>query len=122
MEKNRSIRNGRAASLDSDSMHLASSYLQYLERAHEGLVDGHHGPRVVELAAVVGRREERDELALGEELVPVLDDLVRATNQVEVVLVKELGRHLCAEGERHAAVVLAPAHCVLREKIGNYVY
>ena len=35
----------------------------------------HHGARVVELAAVVGRREERDELPLREELVAVLDDL-----------------------------------------------
>jgi hypothetical protein len=29
-----------------------------LEGAHEGVVDAHHGARVVELAAVVGRREE----------------------------------------------------------------
>lgn len=41
---------------------------------------------VVKLAAVVGRGEERDELPLGEELVAVLDDLVRAADQVELVL------------------------------------
>ena len=46
-----------------------------MERTHEHLVDGHHGAGVVELAAVVGRREERDELPLREELVAVLDDL-----------------------------------------------
>lgn len=46
-----------------------------LEGAHEGLVDGHHGARVVELPAVVGGAEEGDELALREELVPVLHHL-----------------------------------------------
>ena len=40
---------------------------------------------------------------------------MRAADEVEVVLVEELGRHLRAEGERHAAVVLAPTHCVLKE-------
>ena len=39
--------------------------------------------------------------------------LVCPAYEVEVVLVQELGRHLRAEGERHAAVVLAPAHRVL---------
>ena len=35
--------------------------------------------------------------------------LMRAADEVEVVLVEELGDHLGAERERHAAVVLAPA-------------
>ena len=47
----------------------------YLKGAHEGLVHRHHSARVVELAAVVGRREERDELPFGEELVAVLNHL-----------------------------------------------
>ena len=41
---------------------------------------------------------------------------MRAADEVEVVLVEELGGHLRAEGERHAAVVLAPAHRVLKEE------
>lgn len=49
--------------------------LQDLEGAHQRLVHRHHGTRVVELSAVVGRREERDQLPLGEELVPVFHDL-----------------------------------------------
>ena len=40
---------------------------------------------------------------------------MRAADEVEVVLVEELGRHLRAESERHAAVVLAPAHRVLKQ-------
>lgn len=47
----------------------------HLEGAHEGLIHAHHGARVVELPAVVGRREEGHELALGEELVAVLHHL-----------------------------------------------
>ena len=42
--------------------------LQNLEGAHEGVVDGHHGAGVVELAAVVGSGEDGNKLAAGEEL------------------------------------------------------
>ncbi len=49
--------------------------LEDLEAAHEGFVDAHEGAGVVELAAVVGGAEDSHELAFGEELVPVLDDL-----------------------------------------------
>jgi len=87
--------------------------LQDLEGAHEGLVDAHEGARVVELAAVVGGGEERDQLALGEELVAVLDDLVRPADEVDVVLLVEALHDLLSEGEGHAPVVLAPALHVL---------
>ena len=50
--------------------------LQNLEAAHEVLVHRHHGARVVELAAVVGRAEHRHQLPLSKELVPVLHHLV----------------------------------------------
>ena len=39
--------------------------------------------------------------------------MMRSADEVEVVLVEELGGHLRPEGEAHAAVVLAPAHRVL---------
>ena len=39
---------------------------------------------------------------------------MRAADEVEVVFVEELGGHLRPEGERHAAVVLAPTHRVLQ--------
>mmetsp|Transcript_27350 Transcript_27350/g.84771 ORF Transcript_27350/g.84771 Transcript_27350/m.84771 type:complete len:254 (+) Transcript_27350:1025-1786(+) len=83
--------------------------LQDLERAHQVGVDRHDGARVVELVAVVRRGEDRDELALREELVAVLDDLVRAADEVEVVFPEELLNDVSAEGEADAAVVLAPA-------------
>jgi len=47
-----------------------------LEGAEQTLVDAHHGTGVVELATVVGGTEESDKLALGEELITVLDNLV----------------------------------------------
>lgn len=46
-----------------------------LERAHEGVVDCHHGAGVVKLVAVVGRREDGHQLPLGKELVAILHDL-----------------------------------------------
>ena len=56
--------------------------LEDLERAHEGLVYGHHGACVVKLTAVVGGGEEGYELPAGEKLVPVLDDLVGTADEV----------------------------------------
>ena len=86
--------------------------LEDLERAHQRVVHTHHRTRVVELAAVVGRTEDRDQLALGEEFVTVLDDLVRAADEVEVVSAQELSHHVLAKGEGHTTVVLSPAHDV----------
>ena len=100
------------SSLVGESLALLGG-LEDLEGAHEGLVDGHHGAGVVELSAVIWGGEKGDELPAGEELVPVLDDLVGAADEVEVVLVKELGDDVLAEGEGDAAVVLAPPVDVL---------
>ena len=100
------------ASLVGKSLALLGG-LEDLEGAHEGLVDGHHGSGVVELSAVVRGGEEGDELPAGEELVSVLDDLVGTADEVEVVLVQELGDDVLSEGEGDAAVVLAPAVNVL---------
>ena len=49
--------------------------LEDVEGAHECLVDAHHGPGVVEFAAVVGRREDGHQLPFREELVPVFYNL-----------------------------------------------
>ena len=40
--------------------------------------------------------------------------LMCPTDEVEVVLVKELGDDLGPEGETHTAVVLSPTHRVLK--------
>ena len=47
----------------------------HLERAHQGLINSHHGTGIVKLAAIVGRREHRHQLPLGKELVAILHDL-----------------------------------------------
>lgn len=84
-----------------------------LERAEQTLVDAHHGSRIVKLAAVVGRAEEGNELALGEKLVAILDNLVSTADQVHVVFLEESRDNIRAEGERDTTVVLAPASDVL---------
>lgn len=83
--------------------------MTYLEGAEQALVDAHHCTCVVKLAAVVGCTEESDELALREELVPVLHNLVSATDEVHVVLLQEPGYDIRAEGETNASVVFTPA-------------
>jgi hypothetical protein len=49
--------------------------LQDLEGAHEGIVHAHHGAGIVELAAVVRCREDRDQLTPSEKLVTVFHNL-----------------------------------------------
>jgi hypothetical protein len=85
----------------------------YLEGAEQTLIHTHHGTGVVELAAVVGRTEEGNELALREEFVTILDDLVGTANQVHVMFLQESGDHVRSKGERHATVILAPPSDVL---------
>jgi len=71
--------------------------LEDAEGAHQALVDRHDGPRVVELAALVGRGEDGDKLPVGEELIAVLDDLVRAHDQIVVVLLQEFADDISTE-------------------------
>jgi hypothetical protein len=84
-----------------------------LERAEQTFIHAHHGAGVVELAAVVGRAEQRNELALGEELVAILDDLVGTANEVHVVFLEEARDDVWTKGERDTAVVLGPAGDIL---------
>ena len=90
-------------------MLLRTRRLEYLERAHERVVYRHHCAGVDELAAVVWRREDRDEFTTSEELVAILDDLVGTHDQVEVVPAEELSDDVAAEGERDSPVVLVPS-------------
>lgn len=92
---------------------LLLSRLENLERAQQALVYAHHRTSVVELATVVGCREKGDKLALAEELVSVLDDLVSTANEVHVVLLEEARDNVGSESERDTAIVLAPACDVL---------
>jgi len=92
---------------------LLLARLQDLEGAHERFIDAHHAAGVVELAAVVGGGEEGDQLTLGEELVPVLNNLMGPADKVEVVSVEELAHDVGPEGEADATVVLAPTLNIL---------
>lgn len=80
-----------------------------LKRAHERLVDGHHSACIIELAAVVRGRKEGNQLPLGKELITVFHDLVRATDQVQIVTIQEFADNISSESEGHSSVVLAPA-------------
>ena len=60
--------------------------LTYLERAEERFVHVHHGARVVKLAAIVRRREDRHELTVREELITILDDLSQLPTERKVRL------------------------------------
>ena len=82
---------------------------QFRERAAQLLIYYEHGTVVVELVAVVGRREDRQQLHICEELVPVLHYLVPAHDQVEPVLVDKLLDHLLTEHIGGSAVIFAPA-------------
>ena len=64
------------------------SHLDDFERAYEIGRHTHHRSRVVKFAAVVGRREYRNKTPTAEELVSVLNYLVPAAQQVEVVLLQ----------------------------------
>ncbi|KAL3809075.1 hypothetical protein ACHAXA_007860, partial [Cyclostephanos tholiformis] len=72
--------------------------LQYLERAHQILVDRYHPSRIVEFAATPPR----------EEFVPILHDLVSPDQQVQVVLFQECGNNVGPEDEAHPPIVLGP--------------
>ena len=79
-----------------------------LERTDQVLVDDHHRALIHELPAIIRRRENSHELSFGEELITVLDDLMRAANKVDPVAAVELGHDFRAEDERDAALVVRP--------------
>jgi hypothetical protein len=81
----------------------------YLEGAEQAFVDAHHRTSVVELAAVVRCAEQGDELALREELVPVLYDLMGSTDEIHVVLLEEARYNVRTECEADTSIVLTPS-------------
>lgn len=95
------------------SLLLLLGRLENLERAKQALVDAHHGTGIVKLAAVVGSGEEGDELALGEELVAVLDDLVSTADEIHVMFLEEARHHVWTKGEGDTTIVFAPSGNVL---------
>lgn len=96
------------------------TYRKYAEAASEILRHGHDRACVVELAAVVGRREEREQVPAREELVAVLYDLVSADDQRTVVLAQETAHDVSAEHVAHSSVVLSPANHTLEQIRGCF--
>lgn len=69
----------------------------------------HDGGIIIELPAVVRGREHCHQFSLCVELVALLDNLVSATYQVNIVLVAELFYDLLIELVAHASIVVRPA-------------
>lgn len=53
--------------------------MTHLEGAQQRLVHAHHRTRIIKFAAIVGRREERDQVPFRKKFVPVLDHLFTIT-------------------------------------------
>ena len=76
------------------------------------LVYFHDDAKVVKIAIISGR-ENGDEVGAGEEVVTILLHLMRAANQVQIVLLVEVLDDDLAERVADAAIVLAPVYHVL---------
>ncbi|TVU49178.1 hypothetical protein EJB05_00474, partial [Eragrostis curvula] len=83
--------------------------LENLERTRQGLVNAQHSPGIVELAAVIRRREHGHELSIGEELVPILHDLVRPADEVQVMFLKKLGDLVRPKRAGHSPLARTPS-------------
>ena len=77
------------------------------------MIDTHHGTCIVKLSAIVWSRKDGHQLALPKELVAILDDLMRTTDQIQVVLLQEPTDRVGAKGETDAPLILAPSRDVL---------
>lgn len=79
------------------------------ERAVQFLIDSEHSARIVHLAAIVGRREYGYQIAMSKELITILDHLVGATDQIEIVTTEKLPNNHLRIGNANATVIDAPA-------------
>lgn len=84
-----------------------------LEGTQQTLVDTHHCSGIVELSTVVGGTEQSNQLALREELVAVLNDLVGTAYQVHVVLLQESRNDVGPECEADTTIVFTPSRDIL---------
>ena len=88
--------------------------VEYGELAVEVLVELEYGGHVAAAVAVVGRRPDGQHGLVEVPLVALHDELVGATNEVDVVGVVELSDHVAAEQVAGAARTHAPADDLLR--------
>jgi hypothetical protein len=88
-------------------------WLQDLEGADQILIDAHQGSGIVELPAIVGSREDGNQLPLREEFVSLLNHLMRTAHQIEVVLLAKDLNVIGAKGKGHSSFILSPPLRVL---------
>jgi len=87
--------------------------LEHLEGTDELLAHAHQRAVIIELTTIVGRRENRYQLPLAEELVAVLHHLMCPAYQVQAVLFQELADHVITEQVAHSALALRPTLNIL---------
>lgn len=61
----------------------------HLEGAEQTFINAHHRSSIIKFTAVVRCTEQCHQLALGEELISVLHDLVRTAYQVHIMFLQE---------------------------------
>lgn len=61
--------------IGSDIFGFLLSRFEDLERAHQGLVNTHHGTCIVKFSTVIGGREYRHQLPVSKELITILHHL-----------------------------------------------
>lgn len=88
-------------------------FFSYLEGTKQVFVDGHKCSGIIEFSAIIRSGKYRDELPFREELVAVFDDLMSPADEVEIVLLEELGDHIGPKSIRHTPVVQAPTELIL---------
>jgi len=96
------------ALLDVALERTAIQWLQQLEGTEQLRADTHDGTPVVELAAVIGRTEDRYQDPLVKELIAILDHHVCSADQVEVVFLQELHDNFLAEAITDSALIGFP--------------
>jgi len=79
-----------------------------LEGTAHGLINGHNSACVVKFSTIVRGTEKRDKRTPCEELIPILDNLVRPADEVEAMLAQKALHNIWAECERNTSVILAP--------------
>ena len=84
-----------------------------MEFAAQRFVDVHDRGIVIELTAIIRRREHSDEIPICEKFKALLDDLMRATNQINLVLLAELLDDGLAEDVGDAALVVGPCRYII---------
>jgi hypothetical protein len=80
-----------------------------LEGAHECFIYAHHCSGIIEFTAVVRCGKQGNKLPTSKEFVSIFDNLMRAANEVQIVLVQKLRDNVLPESERDTPIVFAPS-------------